>query len=317
MMTNLNSVRADEFLKAWWTSRHGRIQTAQLFTHFKESVCTAADVSQTANDMLRASEHYAALEIADDQLWASYSDNARSHLRALKVFGGAQTHPVILAALAKWNNKKEVERLLRFLEVLIVRYQLIGGGRTGRLEIGCAKLAEAVFMGHANTTRRAISTISELLPSDTEFRNKFELAEEKGPFKTKFLLTRLESQARSAQGLSQLGQELDPKTSLTVEHILPRNPGNCWKDVIAMHPAFAEEYTYRLGNVCLLTGINRRIGNAPFEQKRQIYSKSNIVLTKEIAKEHAWTPQQVEERQKKPNMLSLSGGVLKEQFRAL
>lgn len=68
MMSNLTSVRADDFLKAWWTSRHGRVQTAQLFPRFRESVRSVAEVTKTAGDMLRASEQYAALEIADDPL---------------------------------------------------------------------------------------------------------------------------------------------------------------------------------------------------------------------------------------------------------
>jgi hypothetical protein len=139
MMVNLTSVRADDFLKAWWTSRHGRVQTAQLFPRFKDSVRSVQEVAKTAGDMLRASEQYAALEVADDPLWADFSDSGRGHIRALKVLGGAQTHPVLLSALAKWEAR-EVERLLKLLKVIIVRYQLIGGGRTGRLEISCAGL---------------------------------------------------------------------------------------------------------------------------------------------------------------------------------
>jgi len=297
MMSNLSNVRADDFLKAWWTSRHGRIQTSQLFNQFRESVRLASDVSKVANDMLRASEQYAALEVVDDPLWVEYSDKARGHLRALKVFGGAQTHPVILAALAKWN-KNEIERLLRFLEVLIVRYQLIGGGRTGRLEIGCANLAEAIYSGSSTNTKKSISFISDLLPSDREFKTKFETAEEKGASKTKLLFSLLESQARSTFNKSQLGSELEPKLSLTVEHILPKNPGTDWNEIIKLYPSFCEEYTYRLGNICLLTGINRRIGNVRFEEKKKAYAKSELVLTKEISKVEKWTPQVVEDRQK-------------------
>jgi len=55
-------------------------------------------------------------------------------------------HPVLLAALARWESQ-ELERLLRLLETLLVRYQLIGGGRTGRLEISCAGLASSVYAG--------------------------------------------------------------------------------------------------------------------------------------------------------------------------
>ena len=60
----------------------------------------------------------------------------------------------------------QMERLLRMLETIIVRYQLIGGGRTGRLEIVCARVAQAIFAGEIADTagkRKAINaTVSRL-----------------------------------------------------------------------------------------------------------------------------------------------------------
>jgi hypothetical protein len=305
MMGNLTNVRADDFLKAWWTSRHGRVQTAQLFPRFKDSVRSVTEVGKTASDMLLASEQYAALEVADDPLWGEFSESARNHIRALKVLGGAQTHPVLLAALTKWD-RPEVERLLRLLETVIVRYQLIGGGRTGRLEIGCAVLAAAIYSGKVTNTRRAADSISDLLPSDKEFRSKFELAEEKGAAKARLLLIRLESQARAVTGKADLGGELEPRATLTVEHVLPKTPGSAWMTVLSKNPDFAEDYTHRLGNLCLLTQVNRRIGNAAFTEKQKVYAKSELLLTNEIARATEWTANDVEERQKRLAKLAVA-----------
>ena len=305
MMSNLVNVRADDFLKTWWTSRHGRVQTAQLFARFRDSVRTVSDVVTTAEDMLRTSEQYAVLEVADDPLWSDYSENARAHIRALKVLGGSQTHPVILAAIARWEAS-EIERLLRFLEIIIIRYQLIGGGRTGKLEIGCAALASAIYAGRIKNAREAARTIPELLPSDKEFRERFEVAEEKSSSKTRLMLTRLEVQARLSEGKSALGPELEPRPSLTVEHILPRNPDSSWKKNLSDNPSFSEEYTYRLGNLCLLTQANRKIGNASFDEKCKTYSKSDLLLTNELCKESSWTPRQVEERQRRLAKLAVT-----------
>ncbi len=297
MMTNLTSVRADDFLKAWWTSRRGRVQTAQLFSRFKESVRAAADAGKVATDMLATSEQYAALEVADDPLWGSFSESARNHIRALRVLGGAQTHPVLLAALAKWQPR-DVERLLRLLEVVIVRYQLIGGGRTGRLEIGCAGLAADIYSGKIQTPCEAGTCIADLLPSDKEFRANFEIAEEKGAAKARFLFTRLESQARLSAGKANLGPELEPQATLTVEHVLPKNPDQAWKAIVAKDPTLPDEYTHRLGNLCLLTQVNRRIGNAAFSEKQKVYTKSELLLTSEIGKALKWSAKEIEERQR-------------------
>jgi hypothetical protein len=210
---------------------------------------------------------------------------------------------VLLAALAKWE-KPQLERLLRLMEVVIVRYQVIGGGRTGRLEIGCATLAAGIYSGKIKTAREAAASISDLLPSDKEFSSNFATAEEKGAAKARFLLTRLESQARSATGKAALGLELEPRASLTVEHILPKNPGGAWSSVLSKDPALAEEYTHRLGNLCLLTQVNRKIGNAAFSEKQKVYAKSDLVLTSEVATATRWTAKEIEGRQKRLSTLA-------------
>lgn len=157
MMANLTNVKADDFLKAWWNSRNGRVQSPQLFARFKERVSSRSAAGEVSRDMLTASEQYAALEVADDPLWSGYSEAAKERVRNLKLLGGQQVHPVLLSALERFPQG-EVERLLRLLEILIVRYQLVGGGRTGRLEISCARLAHRIF------ERRCVDTTEGRLP---------------------------------------------------------------------------------------------------------------------------------------------------------
>ena len=144
MTANLTNVKADDFLKAWWTSRHGRVQNPQLFARFKERASHRTAAVEVSRDLLPTSEKYAALEVADDPLWAEYSEKARERVRNLKLLSAQQIHPVSLSALDKFGGR-ELERLLHLLEVIIVGYQLVGGGRTGRLEIACARLAQSRY----------------------------------------------------------------------------------------------------------------------------------------------------------------------------
>jgi hypothetical protein len=134
MTGNLTDVRADDFIKAWWISRYGRIQNPHLFGRFRARVPSRSEARAASKDMLATSEKYAALGVPDDPIWRQYSSETREHVGNLRLIGGQQVHPVMLSALDKFPDR-EVERLMRLLEVLIVRYQLIGGGRTGRLEI--------------------------------------------------------------------------------------------------------------------------------------------------------------------------------------
>jgi len=305
MMSNLANVPADDFLKAYWTSRHGRTQKASLFPDFKARVRNARDVTARMTDMLDASEQYAALEIADDPLWADYSKEARDRVRALKLLGARQVHPVLLAALARFG-KREVERLLHLLEVLIVRYQLIGGGRTGRLEISCAALAAAIYSRQVTAATVAFRALRDIYPSDTEFQAAFQIKQETNNRKAHYVLERLEQQARLRAASSRGPLEMEPSANLTVEHVLPRNPGPGWNAVLQKDPNIAEECTYRLGNLCLLTTVNSKLGQESFDAKKTVYSASTLVLTKLVASESQWSRQAIEKLQGKMAKLAVA-----------
>jgi hypothetical protein len=293
MLANLANVRADDFLKAWWTSRNGRVQIPQLFTQFKSQISSSAQVSSVSKDMLTTSEQYAALEVADDPLWSGFSTEARERMRSLKILGSLQVHPILLSALAKFSQH-EIERLLRLLEVLIVRYQLIGGGRTGRLEISCARLANEIYKGRCRNGSQAFTLLRDIFPPDREFKETFKTKQERNNQKARYILLHLEHQERKqADRLT----ELEPSLSLTLEHILPKSPDPSWNPTVKKDPTFHEDCTYRIGNLCLLTGVNRALGARSFDIKKNHYKKSEILLTNSVAKYDQWNRQSVERRQ--------------------
>src|SRR3954467_8680797 len=82
MMQTLANVKADNFLKAFWTSRHGRIRSTCLFEAFKKEYSEPAKALDVSTEMLAASEKYAALESADDPEWAPFSPDARETVRS-------------------------------------------------------------------------------------------------------------------------------------------------------------------------------------------------------------------------------------------
>jgi hypothetical protein len=299
IMATLSNVPADDFLKVWWTSRYGRVQTAQLFPKFKEQAKSWTKVRAIAEDMVIASEQYAALEIADDPIWADISESGRDRVRSLKLLGAKQVHPILLSALMKFPID-ELERLLRLLEVLIVRYQLIGGGRTGRLEITSASLANQIWEGKVKSAAEALRVVKDLIPADPEFREAFRIKQERNNQKASWLLTKLETQARQAEKTDVSARELEPSNlSLTLEHILPKNPSLDWEEVLIADPAFVEECTFRLGNMCLLTKINRQLGNKGFIDKKKVFSKSDLILTQKISEYNEWNQESVDQRQRK------------------
>ncbi len=297
MMFTLANVKANDFLKAFWTSRHGRIQKDNLFQDLKRAHKTGRQAVTLSVDLLAAAEQYAALESSDDPIWAPYSLATKETIAALRVIGAAQTHPIILAALERFRGN-EFERLLRLLETVIVRYQLIGGERTGRLEIQCARTAKDIFDGTISTAAGARDSLKEVYLSDLDFRQAFETKEERSSPKVHYILRKLEIEARRLAS-SDGARVTDPGIGLTIEHILPRNPGVEWKDVLREDPDIVDDCAYRLGNLCLLGKSNRGVGRDSFNKKKGAYAGTDILTTKALTSHPQWKRREIGARQTK------------------
>ena len=293
MIRTLGNVKPANFLKAYWTSRHGRIQNTKLFENLKSRYKDTQSAVHLSMDMLSVAEQYNALEVSDDPLWAPYNPKVRESIASLRFLGAEQTRPIMLSGLEKFEPR-EFERLLRFLEVLIVRYQLVGGGRTGALEIQCARLARLIFNGDVTTATQAYQEMRDIYPSDEEFRSMFQLKEEDSNSKAAYMLRRMEIEARR-QEKGANAKELDPSTVLTVEHILPKSPTAEWKVNFADDDQ-VEDAIYRIGNLCLVAR-NKELGRDTFDIKKEIFAQSELSLTKELAQYSTWNMESIVRRQ--------------------
>ncbi len=294
MMATLSNVRADNFLKAFWTMKHGRIRSVDLFSAFKKEYATPDAAIDLSVDMLAAAEQYAAIDSADDAVWSIYPIEARATVRALRLLGSQQTHPVILSALNSFDPK-ETAKLLELLEVIIVRYLLIGGGNTGRFETTCAILARKIHAKEIKTATAAFQELKDVYPSDDDFKQAFRVKQERSNQKVQYFLKRIEQEAIRQK--SNKMPELTPG-NLTVEHVFPRNPGADWATVTAADPAIKDECSTRIGNTCLLTDSgNNKLGGKSFDEKRKIFEASDLITTKAIGAHTAWDRQNIDHHQ--------------------
>ena len=293
MMSNLEEVAPDRFLKAFWTSRHGRVQTHTLFKDFTEKHANVTSSIEVSSDMLTAAERYSALSNPDDPIWSPYSDVVRECVQSLRTLGARQTHPVIMSALDRFDER-QVERLMRMLEVLIVRYQFVGGGRTGALEIECARIAKRIFQGQVTNASAAFKEIKKIYPSDERFRSSLREMRKATAAKTIYLFKGLEREAqRRATASPVAGGYFD--SDLTVEHIWPQNPGLEWPEI----DEHDSDLRAMLGNLCLLRrAANRSVGRAGWTRKRHVYAASSLLLTRNIATEYeTWDSSTIIRRQ--------------------
>ncbi len=305
MMHTLANHKADNFLKAFWTSQYGRTQKDALFRTLKKLYGTRDKALTLSSEMLEVAEQYAALENQDDPIWSNYDKKSKESLRAINLLSGGQTYPIILSALKKLE-KREIERLLWLLECIIVRYQFIGGERTGRLEIACASAAKGIFNGEHKSASAIRHALREVYPSDDEFRQSFSVKEESNNARVHYVLSNLEIEARRQASIEDY-RSLDPGIGLTVEHILPRNPGREWNTITDNDKTIVEECACRLGNLCLLGKSNRTLGNLDFETKKQAFRRSELRLTQSVADINGdWSRRAISHRQAHLAKLALS-----------
>lgn len=298
MTTNLGDRPADDFLKVFWTSKYGRIQRGRLFAEWRRRY-GAIGLSATvglSNELADVADLFAALDVPDHEAWALQSSKTRRLVRGLTLLGNQQMRPVMLAAMRSYTAER-MERLLEHLITLTVRYQTVGKGRTGLLEIAGARLARGIASGELKSPDRVWRDISSLVPGDNDFRQSLARYSETTASRARYILTELERTAyRRENGGKE--RELAPWEDLNLEHVLPRNPGAEWAAKLKADPEFRED-TSRLGNMCLLdSGANRQLGSKGFATKKsRLYSSSELLLTHQIAAYDGWDRASVADRQ--------------------
>ena len=292
----LTDARESDFLRVYWTSRYGRTQLDDVFEEVRNRIKTGSDAAKLSEDMLEAADHYTALDASDSQVWSSFSQKTRAGIRSLGILSAKQVRPVILAAIGRFPTH-EFEKLLWLLEVVTVRWQIIGGGRTGAIEISCARLAQRIWDREVCTTAEARSALANIYTNDAEFRTNFETKGGLTNQKTLYLLAAIEAEERG-RNLQAGAGEFQIGNSLSVEHVLPKSPGQGWERELSEDPDLAAECTLRLGNTCLLTGArNREAARSGFDDKKDIYARSGLEVTRRIGSFDGWGRESIQRQQ--------------------
>jgi hypothetical protein len=269
----LSGVSQEDFLKVFWTSRNGKTQLDIIFDEVREQCKTAQEATDLSIDLLESAEYYAALETSDDPAWAKYLPQSRELLSSLRLLGSKQVKPVILSAV-KVFDVNEFDRLLRLLEVLVVRYQLIGEGRTGGLEISFSRLAQQIYKGTITTASDALRSLADIMPNDSVFHDTFAKKENLSNQKAVYVLKKLEKHERQLNKGGH-GQELTAG-SVTLEHILPKTPCKTWIEVVTKDPEIIGDCVSRLGNLCLITETKNREAADLLLMKKDSYTHRAI-----------------------------------------
>ncbi|MCX5634395.1 MAG: HNH endonuclease family protein [Planctomycetota bacterium] len=201
----------------------------------------------------------------------------------------------MLAVAAKFE---QVEAVKAFKLILswCVRFLIVGGGRSGSVNEGYAKIANEIWENKITDVKALAKAVVSLIPTDSEFGVSFASATVGLPYLARYYLRSIEQK---------MLDEKEPEfvvnadaTQITLEHVLPENPlTGTWTH---FDRSDMSAYINRIGNLALLKATqNSDIGNAEFPDKVKEYKKSGFLWTQNIAEKKVWGTKEITERQTK------------------
>ncbi|MCC7491279.1 MAG: DUF262 domain-containing protein [Fimbriimonadaceae bacterium] len=281
------------FLRYHMLCENPHVRSQQLFKLVREQVAEPAAVFQLTTDLLRRADLFAALSEPGSSFWLDYPGASRP-VAELCLFGVQQPTPLLFAAAERLAGHEFV-KVLRMVSDLTFRYTVVGRLNPSELERVYHHAAKAALSDRRTSPARIAAALREVAVPDARFRQDFaqlSLAGRKLGLK-RYILAKLQSHLS--------GTELNPETApVTVEHVLPRNPGPGWEQ--AFPGQVQRELVERVGNLALLSrAANHQLANADYAAKLPAYEASEYALTRaipEMAPEE-WTPAYLEERQRR------------------
>ncbi len=269
------------------------MRSQRLFKLVRETVRDGAGVFALLDALERRAEIFAALFDPQHAYWIERRHSA-GHVRDRNALRVRQTTPLVFAA---WETLEEADyaRLLKLLVVVLFRYSAVSGLNTNSLELVFHNAAKGLLGGRIRDPAGVFQVLRPIYLDDVRFEQDFaRLAPDlsgHGKKLVRYILARLESDAS--------GRPCDPDADPgTVENVLPENPGAAWE---ADFPRETWERSVQSRGQphVVEPALNRRVGNADFATKVEVYRSSAYALSLQLPDTagEAWTPARLDARQ--------------------
>ena len=300
IISQLGRNKFSHFIKVDWNSRNDFTRTNELFKNIKAKLKDKNTAADYLTYLQKNSEIYSALKNYNDEFWmqkkeGQYNkDKLKLSLHLLNLFNIVAPYSVLISAFHKFTPEDFV-KLMYYIEVISVRYNIICGKLPGEQERVYCKIAQSIENSSVRSLQKILSNLKKIYPSDEDFIPAFQIKTFKPGGKNqkpRYILYRIEKHLNKG---SNGNLDLD---SVSVEHILPENPIESWIKSFE-DSAQVEDYIDRIGNLTLLSPkTNKAINRSNFDTKKQTFEKSNLHITKKCAEYDKWNENSISKHQK-------------------
>ena len=280
------------FIRHVWSSKHGLTREKELYEAIRKQITSKAASITFMKELEQKAKFYSALRNPGHELWKEYGNNVVQAIDALDTLRMVQIRPLLISVFSHFE-KEEVKKTLPMLVSWTVRFMIDGSTGGGPLEDNYSRRAKDVTDGKIKTAATLYEAMKHIVPSDEQFRLKFERAFAPSPPVTRYYLRTLNSVLASENE-----HMVNPSEErVNLEHILPQSPSPEWA-----HFGDGERDTYakRIGNLTLLDRkLNEKAGNVSFADKKKVFQQSKICMTNLVCDYEDWTAASIDDRQRK------------------
>ncbi|WP_433523874.1 GmrSD restriction endonuclease domain-containing protein [Nocardia pseudovaccinii] len=258
---------------------------------------TEADIEAYVRELHRRAQQFRRIVEPDHEP----DLEVRRYLRRIDQWQAATTHPLLMMLLDKRETgaitSVELVRALSYIESFLIRRMICQRPTQGLNRIFQelpGQLPEG--MSVVDGLRHALSGPRRYWSTDAELREAIATK----PF---FWQGKWDQRRLVLQRLEESYEHPEPvdftNAKLTIEHVLPQQPGSEWLEVLAADGESPEELHERLvhtlGNLTL-TAENSRLSNHPFQRKQDLLAGSHLEMNRRIASTQRWGAAEIASR---------------------
>ena len=292
IVDTLGEKNLPRFLRHYWISRFGHVRQRELYEEIKKFTRKDPDkVPRLVQEIASEAETYKNLIKPSSSVWKDI--HILEALEGLDNLGVKQCYPLLLAAERSFNTSN-FRAFCGFLEKLTFRYSTVCGRNPNKLEREYSWAAIELRKRQDDAFADILQRLVQISPDNVAFKLSF-LDKDFTPNNkiARYILRKIEMSLDLDSPW-----EIKQARKVHVEHILPKNLNNYWKDVIRSGGIEQDRVIQRLGNLTLLEGKkNVSISNAAFPHKKREYKKSKLQITEKVATYDKWNIDSIDKHQ--------------------
>jgi len=292
--------RSIKFLNYFWASRYKKVSDRKIYKEFIEkSKENSFNYNIFIENLLNDSKIFQKIIYPKLQDWGNSGEfKVYFSLNAIQIFNIQVANSLLMSLIREYDGKnislRYLVKALRAIERFHFINNAIIGGRSSGLDTMYSRVSRDLYNAidkhqKHNVIDNIIDKLKEKLPNIEQFKSKidsrlyFSSKNTKQKKLVQYALKRLEYEKQN------YNIEL---LDMSLEHIYPEKFDQYWTNIDIKH-------IQDIGNLVLLDkGINSKIGNKNYnEKKRIILEESTLITTKEVfEKYNKWNKDNIEDR---------------------